>query len=315
MRRVLLTGATGFLGNYVLELLLRSGMEVRCLVRDLERSEELQQPGVERFRGDLSDPETLRHAVQNMDLVVHLGGLMTALSSQAFQKINGRGTEYLATACAEMSSPPVFVFISSIAAAGTAIDGRPRNELDGVSPVSHYGQSKRSGELAAASVADRLPVTILRPPFVFGGGDRSGFYLFRPIKRFGIHPVPGMRHRRKISLIHAKDLADAILLVARRGTRVDPSDATEKSFRQGCYFICDDATPRYSQLGDMIGKALGRDHVVKLPVPDTIACTAGGMASAFARLRGRASVFSLDKVREGVAGSWDLLGRKNQARA
>ena len=191
-----------------------------------------------------------------MDLVVHLGGLMTALSSQAFQKINGRGTEYLATACAEMSSPPVFVFISSIAAAGTAIDGRPRNELDGVSPVSHYGQSKRSGELAAASVADRLPVTILRPPFVFGGGDRSGFYLFRPIKRFGIHPVPGMRHRRKISLIHAKDLADAILLVARRGTRVDPSDATEKSFRQGCYFICDDATPRYSQLGDMIGRRL-----------------------------------------------------------
>ncbi len=60
----------------------------------------------------------------------------------------------------------------------------------------------------------------------------------------------------------------------------------------------------------MIGKALGRDHVVKLPVPDTIACTAGGMASAFARLRGRASVFSLDKVREGVAGSWICSAEK-----
>ncbi len=304
MQRALLTGATGFLGSYVLENLLQAGMQVRCLVRDLERSETLQQPGVERFLGDLSDPQALGHAVRNVDLVIHLGGLMTALSSQTFEKINGTGTESLARACAEITSPPILIFVSSIAAAGTAIDGHPRSEADGVRPVSHYGRSKRSGELAAASFADRVPTTILRPPFVFGGGDRSGFYLFRPVKRFGIHPVPGMRHRRKISLVHAKDLADGIMLVSDRGTRVDVRDATEESFRQGCYFVCDDATPRYSQLGDMIGKAMGKDQVVKLPVPDMIACTAGGMASVLARLRGRASVFSLDKVREGVAGSW-----------
>ncbi len=303
MQRALLTGATGFVGSYVLDALLASGIEVRCLVRNLERSQSLQVQGVERIQGDLSNPETLKRAVQDVNLVVHLGGLMTALTRHVFDQINGQGTRHLVTACAEMSTPPVFLLISSIAAAGTS-EGRLRTEMDAVNPISHYGRSKRTGELAAAALADRIPVTILRPPFVFGGGDRSGFYIFRPIKRFGIHPVPGMRHRRKISLIHAKDLADSILLAAQRGTRVDPADASCDHFRQGCYFVCDDATPFYSDLGDMIGTALGKTGILKLPVPDALARTAGGLATIVSQLRGRPGVFSLDKAREGAAGSW-----------
>ena len=310
MQRALLTGATGFLGKYVLDALQARGMEVRCLVRSLDRSKVLQDREVERVQGDLANPETLRRAVQNMDLVVHMGGLMTALTSAEFEQINGRGTQYLANACAEMSSPPTFIFISSIAAVGPAVEGRPRDETDIANPVSHYGRSKRFGELAAAAVANRVPVTIVRPPFVFGGGDRSGFYLFRPIKRFGIHPVPGMRHCRHISLIHARDLASGVLLVAEKGTHIDAADDPAERFRQGCYFISDDATPRYSCLGDMIGKALGRKRVFKLPVPDSMACTAAGIASGWARLRGRAAVFSLDKAREGVAGSWICSAKK-----
>ena len=309
MQRALLTGATGFVGNYVLNALLADGFEVRCLVRNLERSQSLKRQGVERFVGDLSRPETLKDVVKDLDLVVHLGGLMTALTSNEFERVNGQGTQHLVAACAELESPPVFILISSIAAAGTSGD-HLRNEMDPVHPISHYGRSKRTGELAAAAAADRVPVTIMRPPFVFGGGDRSGFYIFRPVKRFGIHPVPGMRHRRKISLIHAEDLATSILLAAHGGTRVDATDANRSSFSQGCYFVADDATPLYSDLGDMIGAAVGRASVVKLPVPDTLARTLGGIATMVSKLRGRPGVFSLDKAREGAAGSWTCSTEK-----
>ncbi len=309
MQRALLTGATGFVGKYVLEALLADGFEVRCLVRNIERSKFLQQQGVERVLGDLAEPATLKHAVKDIDLVVHLGGLMSALTKNQFEQVNGQGTRHLVNACAELETPPVFILISSIAAAGTSED-HLRNEMDAVNPISHYGRSKRTGELVAAAAADRVPVTIMRPPFVFGGGDRSGFYIFRPVKRFGIHPVPGMRHRRKISLIHAEDLASSIIIAAHRGTRVEASDANRDSFRQGCYFVADDATPLYSALGDMIGTAVGRTNVVKLPVPDTLTRSVGSFATILSLLRGRQGVFSLDKAREGTAGSWTCCCEK-----
>ena len=309
MRKALLTGATGFVGRYVVDALLASGFEVRCLVRNLERSQSLAQQGLERVLGDLARPETLTNIVMDVDLVIHLGGLMTALCRDEFEQVNGHGARHLVNACAELENPPVFILISSIAAAGVSA-AHLRNEIDPVNPVSHYGSSKRTGELAVAAVADRVPVTILRPPFVFGGGDRSGFYIFRPIKRFGIHPVPGMRHGRKISLIHAEDLAHSMLLAARAGTRVDVTDAGRDFFSQGCYFVADDATPLYRDLGDMIGHAVGRATVAKLPVPDTLALTMGAAASTFSRLRGRPGVFSLDKAREGAAGSWTCCCKK-----
>ncbi len=295
MQKALLTGATGFVGGYVMDALLANGFEVRCLVRNLQRSQSLERQGVERVLGDLARPETLTQMVTDVDLVVHLGGLMTALSRDEFEQVNGHGTRHLVDACAKQENPPVFILISSIAAAGTSTT-HPRNELDPAQPISQYGCSKRTGELAVAAVADRVPVTILRPPFVFGGGDRSGFYIFRPIKRFGIHPVPGMRHRRKISLIHAEDLASSILLAARAGTRVEVTDATSGYFSRGCYFVADDATPLYRDLGDMIGQAVGRATVAKLPVPDTLGLAMGAVVSTFSRLRGRPGVFSLDKA-------------------
>ena len=94
MQKALLTGATGFVGRYVKDLLLASGFEVRCLVRNLERSQSLAQPGVERILGDLAQPETLTETVKDVDLVIHLGGLMTALQRDEFEKVNGHGNRF-----------------------------------------------------------------------------------------------------------------------------------------------------------------------------------------------------------------------------
>jgi nucleoside-diphosphate-sugar epimerase len=310
MSIALLTGGTGFVGGYVLNALVQKGFHVRCLVRGTSRTENLCNQGAMLVFGDLADRESLTHAARGVDVVIHVGGLMKALTPEELMHVNGQGTAHLAAVCADCPNPPVLILVSSIVAAGTSVQDRPRTETDDCQPVSHYGRSKRAGELAVAACADRVPVTIIRPPFVFGGGDRSGFYLFRPIRRFGIHPVPGMRHRRRMSLVHAADLAEAIVIAAERGARVDVADAETDHFRQGCYFVCDDQHPRYSHLGDMIGRAMGRSRVFKLPAPDTLSKVLGAAASCVAYLRGRAGVFSLDKAREGAAGSWTCSAQK-----
>ncbi len=301
---VLLTGGSGFVGSYLLRALLERGLDVRCLVRSTSNQDEIKKQNVLTVLGDLSDRESLERAVSGVDVVFHVAGSMKALTGKEMMRVNGEGTGNLISVCAECESPPVFVLISSIAAAGTAIQDRPRRETDDCKPVSQYGHSKRAGELAVAAFADRLPVTVIRPPFVFGGGDRSGLYLFRPIWRFGIHPVPGMRHHRQMSLIHAADLAKGVLLAAERGTRVQRADAERDHFRQGCYFVSDAENLRYSQLGDLIGRVMGRRRIMKLPAPDLLAKAVGGAATCLAYLRNRPAVFSLDKAREGAAGSW-----------
>jgi len=85
------------------------------------------------------------------------------------------------------------------------VDGKLKTEADPLSPVSHYGHSKRAGERAAARYADRVPITVVRPSIVLGEADVLGLPLFRSIARWGVHAVPGFR-RPRFSLIHADDL-------------------------------------------------------------------------------------------------------------
>ena len=304
MNTVLLTGGSGFIGSYLSRVLAERGLNVRCLVRSTSDKEELEKQGASLVVGDLSDRESLTRAIKGVDVVVHAAGVMKSLTYQEMMCVNSEGTSNLVSVCAKRTSPPVFVLVSSIAAAGVAIPGRPLREKDDCKPVSKYGLSKRAGEIAAAAFADRLPVTVVRPPIVFGGGDRHGFHLFQPIWRFGIHPVPGMRHRREVSLIHAADLSEGIVLAAERGSRVIKDDAEREHFQQGCYFVSDPQHVRYSQLGTLIGRAMGRRRIIKLPSPDLVVVTLGGVNSCLARLSRRACVFSFDKAREGTAGNW-----------
>jgi len=304
MNNVLLTGGSGFIGSHLSRVLAERGFNVRCLVRSTSDKEELKKEGASLIVGDVSDRESLTRAIEGVDIVLHAAGSMKSLTYQEMMRVNGEGTSNLAAVCANRTSPPVFVLVSSIAAAGVAIQRRPLREEDDCKPVSKYGLSKRAGEIAAATFADRLPVTVVRPPIVFGGGDQHGLYLFRPIWRYGIHAVPGMRHRRDVSLIHAADLAEGIVLAAEKGSRVIKEDAEREHFQQGCYFVSDPQHVRYSQLGTLIGRAMGRRRIIKLPSPDSVIIVLGVANSCLARLSKRPTVFSLDKAREGTAGNW-----------
>jgi nucleoside-diphosphate-sugar epimerase len=180
MQTAFVTGATGFIGTHLVDRLVDHGCEVRCLVRPGSTAAAVTRPGVALVTGTLDDPASYRHALAGCGIVYHLGGLVAAPRKADLLQVNGTGTRHLAEACGSLPAPPRFVFMSSLAAAGPPPRGRSlRDESDGPVWVSHYGASKRAGEVALQQGADRLPITILRPGIVYGSDDPKVAALFR----------------------------------------------------------------------------------------------------------------------------------------
>lgn len=301
MQRFLVTGATGFIGHHLVRRLRGGGAEVRCLVRSRARGEHLARMGATLIDGDVTDPQSLGPAVGDVDAVIHLAGLTKSVQPRDLWRVNEAGTRHLATACAASPRPPVLLYVSSLAAAGPNPTGRPRTEIDPSAPVSYYGQSKRAGELAAAGFADQLPITIVRPPIVLGQGDRDGLELFRSIARWNLHVVPGQTDA-PYSVIHAADLAAALVAAAKRGRRLRPGDEST-----GVYFASADERVSYSELGRMVGRALGRTKVRVWRSGPTGVWTVAAVNELVAKIRRKPHILGLDKAREATAGGWACL--------
>jgi len=309
MAKVLVTGGSGFIGGHLVRALRKQGDEVTCLVRRTSPVARLERLGVARMLGDVTDLESLKAAVAGKSVVYHLAGLVTGLHAREMYRVNQGGTANVARACAERPEPPLLVYVSSLAAAGPSTPERLRVETDPTEPISVYGRSKRAGEVAAQRYADRVPITVIRPPIVLGEGDRVGLPLFQSVARWGVHVVGGLAPRR-FSVIHADDLAEGLILAARRGERLLPPADNEPPRWRGFYFVGDDEHPEYGDLGRMVGAAVGRRgvRVIRIPVP-LVWTVAGGVQLA-AHLRGRALFLGLDKAREICAPSWTCSPRK-----
>lgn len=309
MARVLVTGATGFIGTHLVEALLDREERVAALVRDPGRASRLEQSGAQLVLGDVANLDRVRAAVAGASAVFHLAGVTKTLAPREFFEVNRRGVAHVARACAEQSTPPVLIVVSSLAASGPAIDGRPRKESDEPHPISWYGRSKRGGERAAGRYAGDVPITIVRPPIVFGEGDRLSLEMFKPVARWGVHPVPGLVPRH-YSLIHADDLVEALLLAAARGKRLPPRGASADQRGVGCYFAACDEQPSWHELGRMIGRSLGRGSTLVVPFGARMVRAVGLLGELAGRLRGRQVTMNLDKAREATAGSWICSSKK-----
>lgn len=296
--RALVTGATGFIGHHLTQLLIQRGDRVTCLVRPTSNTSSLDRSQLEFLLGDLRDPQSLRAATAQVEVVYHLAAALTARSRADFQAVNTEGVAALARACAERTHPPRLVVLSSLAAAGPSPVDRPATESDPAAPVSHYGRSKLAGEQAAQQHAKQLPLTIVRAPWVFGAWDRDTLRVFRFL-RYGLHPVPVDRSNR-YSFIHASDLAALLVLASERGERCAPGEPD-----RGLYYGADNRTLDYAGFGLLVAAAMsrGRPRVMFLPRGITLAMAA--LPSFFSGLLGRPpGIVNLDKAREGFAGSW-----------
>jgi len=212
--------------------------------------------------------------------------------------VNEQGVRNVSQACSRMAVPPVLVVLSSIAAAGVAPQTRPLTESDTPKPVSKYGISKLKGESAAFEFAEQVPISIVRAPIVFGEGDMDGLALFKCIASCRLHMMPTLRSYR-FSLIHAADLSNAMLLVARKGNRISPDHLD-----QGIYFASAEEHPTYAEYGRMIGESMGIKLVVPFPNLPTTIWLMGAASELYSRISGRSQILNWDKTREALAGSW-----------
>jgi nucleoside-diphosphate-sugar epimerase len=260
--------------------------------------------------GDVTDRGSVDRALaeSNAGVVFHLAGLVKARSRDEFVSVNAGGVENVAAACADRAGPPILVVVSSLAAAGPCDADQLRMEGDVPAPVSNYGRSKLAGEQAAAKYAGKVSISIVRPPIVFGPGDRGVLEIFRPIARWGLHIVPGGGERR-FSLIHVDDLVEGLLLAAEKGERLREGGTGG----EGIYFIGGEDHPTYAQLGQAIATALGRKLPLVMRMPGPLVRLVGIGGDAMAQIRRRAGWVSSDKMTEALAGSWTCSSAKAHA--
>lgn len=311
MATVLITGASGFIGRHLVRAVRMRGDEAVCLVRPCSDRRVLDTLDVRYAPGDITDAASLRSAVGGVDTVIHAAAMLKAPWRPQFVTANVGGTAALAAACAARLSPPALIVVSSLAAAGPSPDELPRDESMPPAPISIYGRVKLDAERAAAAVAAQLPVSLVRPPMVFGEGDRTSLMLFRNV-RAGWHPLPGRRDHA-LSLIHAADLAELLCRVADAGERLPAHGDSADAPGRGLYYACADETPTLSGLGVAIAAAMELPPPRTLRVPGALLRLAAVAGELRGRLTDTPQLLSLDKARELRAGPWLCSAAKAKA--
>ncbi|MFO1090487.1 MAG: NAD-dependent epimerase/dehydratase family protein [Hyphomicrobiales bacterium] len=278
---IAITGATGFIGRTLVPLLAER-RPLRVLARDAAR---LDLPARSRHpvtvvKGTLEDRAALAQLTDGVGAVIHLAGAIAAKNRAGFAKANVEGTENLLDAI--VSRPEVFLtHVSSLAAREPGL--------------TDYAWSKREGEERARNRL-RARVVVLRPPAVYGPGDRATLPLFEQLSRQV--PVLPVNRRQRLSLIHVADLANAIMLL------------TEARAGGGQVFEVDDETPGGYGWDDLVrqaGEALGRT-VRPVFLPLAAARGISRVAGAVTAFTGGDPLIAPNKVAELYHHDWVCRG-------
>ena len=299
---ILVTGSTGFIGSRMVESLVRQGVGVRVLLRPESASSRSvsTREGVQEIRAGYRDPDALGRAVKGISAIIHLAGVTRAADEVGFFDGNVLPVENLLEAVRK-HNPDLerFLLVSSLAAAGPSSSSYPGiRESDLPNPVSAYGRSKLLGEEAALRHAGKVPVTIVRPPAVYGPGDKDILEVFGMMKK-GYLVSAGSAKRQRFSMIHVDDLVEGILLALRSEVAAG-----------GTYFI---TAPRAYGWDEVITAArpvLGFGRLLRISLPDPLVFGLGAVIGAAAGITGKSALINRDKAHELVQDYWVCSSEK-----
>ena len=295
MPKVFVTGATGFVGSHVVEHLRDKGYDVQIIARNTSKMDFLPD-GIALHRCSLTDPSPICNELATADYFIHIAGLTKARNKKEFYDVNAE-TVRIWLETLERTAPGLkrFVLVSSLAAIRPS--NEPISEDAEPAPLTDYGKSKLLGEKYAQQFMKRLPITIIRPPAVYGPRDKDIFFYFKLASK-KILPLVG-NPERKFSAIYIEDLAEAIFLAMENRAAIGET-----------FFVTDGEPHTWREFADEVGHAIGgRQLKIRLP------CIALRIAALFDEtisfILRRPALLSFQKVRE-LLDSWVANGSEIQ---
>jgi dihydroflavonol-4-reductase len=297
--KVLITGATGFVGSHVVDVLLERGHDVFYIARSTSNMRWLDGKKVTRVDGSLFDVDSLKDAVTGMDALIHVAGLTAARNEAEFRKGNLDATQNLIDAVrAYNPGLKSFVHTSSLTVCGPAPSlERPTTEdQTDLRPLTAYGRTKKLAEDAVRQAMD-IPWTIVRPPAVYGPRDAAILSFFQAVHK-GLATLIGFGDSR-VSLVHARDLARGIVMAMEQPVAIHQT-----------YFITSDEFYSWPQIVDVTKTAMGKSFVLPVRLPHSLVLGIAGTVGFFGKLSGKPPVLDYEKGLDLIQPYWICSSEK-----
>ena len=284
--KILITGASGFIGSFIVEEALAQGMEVWAAVRGTSSKKYLQDERINMMELDFSDCQQMENALggHDFDYVVHAAGVTKALRDETFFHVNTDGTKNLVKVL-EATSPSMkrLIFISSLSVLGAVRQHKPYTEIRGTDvprPNTAYAKSKLAAEKWLAENA-KVPYTILRPTGVYGPREKDYMMMADSIRR-GVDVAVGYT-RQDLTFVYVKDVVQAVFKSMKSAKTAGKA-----------YFLSDGEVYTSRTFSDLIIAELGKKFVLRLTLPVwflRVVCAFGTLRS---RITGKVTTLNND---------------------
>ncbi len=287
--KVLVTGASGFIGSFIVEEALRRGMEVWAAVRKSSSHEYLQDERIHFIELNLDSQEQLTSQLEGhqFDYVVHAAGVTKCLHKEDFFRVNTEGTRHLVEALLALAMPiKRFVYLSSLSIFGPLHEQQPYVDIcetDTPQPNTAYGESKLAAEQYLDSVAASrpFPYVILRPTGVYGPREKDYYLMAKSISQHTDFAV-GFK-RQDITFVYVRDVVQAVFLAFDQG-----GDGRK-------YFLTDGKVYQSAAFSNYIREELGRPWWIRITAPLWVLRVVTFFGEQIGQLTGKMSALNNDK--------------------
>ena len=291
--KTLVTGATGFIGSHVVDILRQTDTEIICTARPSSDVRWLEGKDITIINASLNNPESLIPAVRDVDMIIHVAGLTAARNDKEFLIGNRDATKHLLdTASTYAPRLERFLHVSSQTVTGPSQSlSLPVHENSPLQPITAYGRSKKAAEEVVQTYSDRMPITIVRPPAVYGERDTAILTFFQSVSK-GIVPLIGFDDKR-VSLIHGIDLARGIVEAANHSNTIGQT-----------YFVSSEEFYSWKQIAEITKDAFGKSFVLPIRVPHGLVMTLAGLSEIFGRFSTKPPVLNFEKGKDLIQPYW-----------